>query len=316
MQIVDFNATHIEQASQIAEQNYEEEREFVRALPRINTLPDLTRFAENGLGVAAFDGDVMLGFLCSVPPFKNAFGSTSATGVFSPMGANGAIGGDRAKVYARMYQQAGEKWAHAGATSHAVSLYAHDKEVQGQFFRYGFGMRCVDAIREMDEIDSALCEGYEFTELTSAELLQVLPLDHMLDAHMATSPTFILRPSDTPESFVRRSERSQSIFFVAKTNNQVVAYLRAELAGETFIRNVPGYLHINGAFCLPEHRGKGLSQQLLHVLVKKLRAQGYTRLGVDFESINPIADRFWLKHFEPYTSSVVRRIDENALTKR
>jgi len=316
MQIVDFNATHIEQASQIAKQNYEEERRFVHALPRISSVPNLTPYAENLLGVAAVDGAVMLGFLCSVPPFKNAFGSTSATGVFSPMGTNGAIGGDRAKIYARMYQEAGDKWAHAGATSHAVSLYAHDKEVQGQFFRYGFGMRCVDAIREMDEIDSASCDGYEFSELTSAALLHVLPLDHMLDAHMARSPTFILRPSDTAESFVRRSERSQSIFFVAKTNNQVVAYLRAELAGETFIRDMPGYLHINGAFCLPEHRGKGLSQQLLHELVKKLRAQGYTRLGVDFESINPIADRFWLKHFKPYTCGVVRRIDDYALTRR
>jgi ribosomal protein S18 acetylase RimI-like enzyme len=215
-----------------------------------------------------------------------------------------------------MYQEAGEKWAQAEATSHAVSLYAHDKEVQGQFFRYGFGMRYVDAIREIDERDSAPCEGYEFTELTSAALLQILPLDHMLDAHMARSPTFILRPSDTPESFVRRSERSHSIYFVAKTNNQVVAYLRTELAGETFIRDVPGYLHINGAFCLPEHRGKGLSQQLLHMLVKRLKTRGYTLLGVDFESINPIAEGFWLKHFEPYTCSVVRRIDEYALTKR
>jgi hypothetical protein len=50
--------------------------------------------------------------------------------------------------------------------------------------------------------------------------------------------------------------------------------------------------------------------------VDQLRSRGYTLLGVDFESINPAAYRFWLKHFEAYTSVVARRIDEYALTKR
>ncbi|HEX7102015.1 MAG TPA: GNAT family N-acetyltransferase [Nitrolancea sp.] len=292
------------------------ERGFVPALPRLTTFPDLTPYAENGLGVTAFDGDIMLGFLCSVPPFQNAFGSTDATGIFSPMGANGAIGEHPAKIYARMYQAAAEKWVRAGATSHAVSLYAHDDEAQRQFFRYGFGIRCVDAIRDLDEVDSALCENYEFAELPSDEHLQVLPLVHLLDAHMAARPTFIVRPSDTPESFLRKSERSQSTYLVAKFRDQVVAYLKAELGGETFIRNVPGYMHINGAYCLPEHRGRGLPQQLLQLLVNKLRTQRCTHLGVDFESINPAAYGFWLKHFAAYTCVVARRIDENALTIR
>ena len=47
----------------------------------------------------------------------------------------------------------------------------------------------------------------------------------------------------------------------------------------------------------------------------KLKTQGYTRLGVDFESINQTAYGFWLKHFDAYTNSVVRRIDEHAITK-
>jgi len=71
---------------------------------------------------------------------------------------------------------------------------------------------------------------------------------------------------------------------------------------------------IKGAFCLPEHRGKGLHQNLLSMLVRKLKAKGYTHLGVDFESINPAAYNFWTKYFNAYTCSVVRRIDEYAVT--
>jgi len=54
---------------------------------------------------------------------------------------------------------------------------------------------------------------------------------------------------------------------------------------------------------------------MLNLLLKKLKTQGYTRLGVDFESINPTAYGFWLKHFTAYTYSVVRRIDESACRK-
>jgi hypothetical protein len=131
------------------------------------------------------------------------------------MGANGAIGENRARTYAHMYQAAGEKWARAGAASHAVCLYAHDTEAQQQFFRYGFGLRCVDAIRGMDEIDTSPCVDYDFTELTPDEFSHILPLDHMLDAHMAACSTFILRPSDTQESYIKKIEhrRFNIIFF-------------------------------------------------------------------------------------------------------
>ena len=95
-----------------------------------------------------------------------------------------------------------------------------------------------------------------------------------------------------------------------------MAFIRAELEdGETFIKNTPGYLHVKGAFCLQVHRGKGVNQKLLSLLLQKLKTQGYTRLGVIFESFNPLGSGFWLKHFSAYTHSVVCRIDEYAISK-
>jgi GNAT superfamily N-acetyltransferase len=297
----------------IAEQNYEQERRHVPVLPPISTIPDIAPLAENGLGVAAFEGDTMIGFLCSVPPFKNAFRSTDATGVFSPMGTNGAIGENRAKIYARLYQAAGEKWARSGASSHAVCLYTHDREAQEQFFRYGFGLRCVDAIRGMDEINVPLCEGYSFSELAPKDILEILPLENMLDESYVDSPFFMFRAKDSEAAFLKKYRHFQSVYFTAKYEGRIVAFVRAELDGENFIQNTPGYLHVKGAFCLPEHRGKGISQKLLSLLVQKLKPQGYTRLGVDFESFNPSGSGFWLKHFDAYTYSVVRRVDEKIL---
>ena len=268
-------------------------------------------FANNGLGVSAFDGETILGYLCNVSPFQNAFGSTDATGVFSPMGANGAVGKNRAEVYARLYQAAGEKWAWAGAASHAVCLYAHDKESQEQFFRYGFGLRCVDAIRDMDEVSALLCDGYTFEELMPEQYVEVFSLDMLLHRHYLESPFFMVKPCITEVEFLE--DVGTDRFFVSRKDGRAVAFLCVGQAGETFIHKMLGYIHADGAYCLPEHRGKGLLQGLLRLATATLKAEGYKYFGVDFESINPSAYAFWLKHFTEYTHSVVRRIDEGAV---
>lgn len=313
MQIIDFTKEHINQAIKITRQNYEVEREYAPVLPVVEQWPDLTYFAENKFGVAAIEEGELLGFLCSVSPFKNAFDSTDATGVFSPMHANGTVSENRAEIYARMYQAAAEKWAMAGATSHGICLYAHDKAGQAQFFNYGFGLRCVDAIRPMEAIDVIPCHGYTFEEIKQNEYLKVFPLEQMLDRHMAMSPTFMLRPSNDKTSFTEESIRNHSRYFVAKQQGKIAAYLKIERGGETFICNVSDYIHINGAFCLPEFRGTGVYPNLMNYVIGILKAEGYTRLGVDFESINPTAHRYWLKYFIRYTQGVVRRIDEHSI---
>ena len=75
------------------------------------------------------------------------------------------------------------------------------------------------------------------------------------------------------------------------------------------------YRHIMGAYCMPEHRGRGVYKNLLNYVINTLKTEGYTRLGVDFESINPSGSGFWLKFFHAYTNSVVRRIDERIMQR-
>jgi GNAT superfamily N-acetyltransferase len=250
------------------------------------------------------------------------------------MGANGATAENRAEIYARLYQAAGAKWAAVGAASHGICLYAHDEQAQRQFFRYGFGMRTVDAIRGMDEVDAPsiagsnappfgmdeakalLSGGYDFSELAPDDILEILPLHNMLNNSFADSPFFMYNGQSDEAAFLSDYENYHSIYFVARQNGRAVAFIRAELDGETFIQNTPGYLHCKGLYCLPKHRGTGVSQTLLNLLVQKLKADGYERLGVDFESFNPSGSGFWLKHFAAYTYGVVRRIDEKAIQGR
>ncbi len=315
MIIRDFEPKHTEEAAEIALGAYNYERAFTRELPGVSSIPMLKELSGNGLGVAAFEGGKMVGFLCCAEPFGNAFRSTDVRGVFSPMGANGAVMENHGKIYAALYQAAAKKWVKAGALSHAVCLYEHDEEAKQQLFRYGFGMRCVDAIRPMETIGRDVCGGCEFCELSGKDHASVYPLYLALNEHYCSSPFFMNRRPDTLEEFLDRSERDKKRYFAAKTGGELCAYMELSDRGETFIASGDLYRHITGAYCLPEHRGRGVYKNLLDHVVKTLKTEGYTKLGVDFESFNPSGSGFWLKYFHAYTNSVVRRIDERIMQR-
>ena len=311
MRIVPFEEKHIPAAQRLALADYERERLSVPALPPVSQLLPLEAYAANGLGVAAFEGKQMVGFLCCCPPFDHAFRATEARGVFAPMGAHGAIPENRERIYAAMYQAAAEKWVKAGAVSHALCLYAHDEVLQRQFFQYGFGLRCVDGIRPMTAIPVNPCLGYELVQLRPEEVEQVFPLELALYRHYCQSPFFMRRTPPTREAFLATAHEDEAVWFAAKHQGLVCAYVKVSATGETCVAAGNGYRHVNGAYCLPEHRGQGLYPNLLNTSIEAMGQLGYTRLGVDFESFNPTAWGFWRKHFASYTHSVVRRVDEN-----
>ena len=217
MIIRDFEPKHTEEAAEIALGAYNNERACTQALPEISGIPILKQLSGNGFGVAAFEGGKMVGYLCSVEPFEHAFRSTDVRGVFSPMGANGAVMENHGRIYAALYQAAAKKWVKAGVVSHAICLYEHDEEAKQQLFRYGFGMRCVDAIRPMETIDCTACGGYAFLELPKEDYASVYPLHLALNEHYCSSPFFMNRKPDTLEAFLDRSERNQERYFAAKT---------------------------------------------------------------------------------------------------
>ncbi|MHB1151870.1 MAG: GNAT family N-acetyltransferase [Eubacteriales bacterium] len=313
MNISDFTHNHIEEALSIAKSNYEEERRFVPILPDVEILPDLSHFSDNGLGTAIFDGGRMLGYLCCYNPLDNAFGTTYVKGTFSPIYAHGAVYINREKICKFLYKAVAEKWISKGIASHAIALYAHDAQAVNSFFQNGFGLRCIDAIRFTEEIECIPVSGYDFYELPSDRVNDTLPLKNMLIDHMGKSPAFLSYRMMDENDLRLQTGRRKSRFFIAKTHGETIAFIEITESGENFVCDDKSMLNICGAYCMPEHRGKGVYQNLLNVMITTLRNEGCKLLGVDFESFNPAAYGFWLKYFTAYTNSVVRRIDERIL---
>lgn len=313
MKIVDFEIKHVEEARMLAAQSYNEEREAVAVLPSIDTLPDLTRFTKNGLGVAAFEKDKMVGFLSCFGPYDNAFG-TSSKGIFSPIHAHAAVKENRSYIMKRMYQEAAHKWVQEKAAYHTIALYAHDTVLRNTMFEYGFGLRCIDAIRSMDTFEcSSVKEGITFEELAKEEEKDVRELRRLLAQHVGQSPCFMYKTQEGTEEWLSEKEEDESRLFVARDNKRIVAFIEIADEGENFVTVVSSMVNICGAYCMPEYRGAKVAQNLINYAIGILKSEGYKLLGVDYEGFNPTANAFWKKHFTVYTNSVVRTIDECAL---
>lgn len=331
MNIVDFNKTHIADAVQMALANYEEERRHVSILPEVSAAFDLSYFAENGLGVAAFESNCMLGFLCAYEPLLDVFGTTNVSGTFSPIHAHGVITADylnkgkyskaynRDRIYSLLYQAAADKWVKEGIRSHAIALYTHDKEAVNSFFYNGFGLRCIDAIRSLENIPefvdySPLIKStLEYSEVQKNEWGQLLDLHNQLLVHLGKSPTFMR--FDLIDEIMLYNKTSNDVrYFSVKAEGSYIAYVKIAEEGENFITEDSSMMNICGAYCDDNYRGTGVFHNLLCYLMTTLKSEGYCLLGVDMESINPNARGFWLKYFTEYTHSVVRRIDEKAIS--
>ena len=140
-------------------------------------------------------------------------------------------------------------------------------------------------------------------------------LRRKLSKHMGDSSCFMYTSEDEFEEWIHKRENNGSRIFVAKDKELPVAFVEICDEAETFVTELPSVKNICGAFCLPEYRGRQIYQDLLNYVITKLGAEDFQYLGVDYESFNPTAQRFWTKYFEPYTYSVTRRIDEGVLKK-
>ncbi len=327
MNIVRFSEEHIEQAIKIAMANYRMERQFVPALPQEerlpmrSLLPDMEHFTKVGLGAAIVENHQLLGFCCGYSPLEDAFGTTGVRGTFVPIHGHGVathiIGKDRDRMYSGLYQAVAEKWVKAGIGSHAIALYTHDKTAVSSFFYQGFGLRCMDLIRSLEEEleavrNPSVIRDIKYEELNREDWKRLLMLHNGLQEHIGGSPVFMPFPLMDEEALYEHAEEGVR-YFAAFIEGDPVAYIKLGETGENFVTEHAGMMNICGAYCHPKYRGIGIHHNLLAYMIALLKKEGYQLLGVDCESFNPTARSFWTKYFTEYTHSVVRRIDDKAV---
>lgn len=313
MNIVDFKLCHVAEAVCITQRHLENERTMVECLPEAS-IPELASLV-NGLGVAAVEDGRLLGYMGAYGPFVGMFGTYGTpfaerfAGVFSPVHAHGVAKDAPPRTWQWLYQAAADKWVRAGAAHHAIALYEHDSIAKSELFRYGFGLRCADAVRLVTLLNAAPVDGVTCRELPAGSADMVRELRWKLDFHLCQSPCFMARTEEGRREWLDQVKHRQSRLFAAMAGDEVISFIEVTDEGENFLTEHPGMRSICGAFCQEAWRGTGVSKLLLDHVLQTLQAEGVTYLGVDYETMNPTAAGFWEKYFTPYTASLVRRVD-------
>lgn len=301
------------EAAILANQSYQREQKQCKGLYD----SDYTKILEEklkelfavGNGLAAYEGDKMVGYLAFYQVYDGYFGEVKGT--WSPSFGNAYDYEDRGKFASILFQKVSERLVKEEVFSYIIVTYAHDIQVESSLTLSGFGIRCSDAIRMVkEEVHVIKNVTYEYEELPKDKAGSLLELYNQLARHLKGSPTYYASLEADEETFMKRVLQENARYFIAKDHDRIIGYLKVGDEGETFVSEEADVKNICGAYFLQEYRGTEAAASLLSYVVDVLQEEGIERLGVDCETLNPTALRFWGKYFENYTYSFARRLDE------
>jgi GNAT superfamily N-acetyltransferase len=272
----------------------------------------LQELANHTTGVAAIEGSRLVGFLMArvIPSFR---GKRTA---YCPEWAHAADPDNSCEIYQEMYAAVSADWILDKCCAHLITLFSDDKAAIDAWFWEGFGLLAVDAIRDLSRAEGEATD----TDITRAEPANVealLRLDEALRHHLWSAPTFLGDTSnpDTRRSWENQIRNEEICIQLACQVGKRIAYMKVGPANPSACHIIRDdkTASVTGAFTDPDVRGRGVGTALLNSGVNWARLVGYERCAVDFEPMNVVGSRFWLRHFRPICLSVMRIVDEKVV---
>lgn len=311
-----LNDSYIDQTLELLIDSYQEEKERIPFLPSCETLIDyfkksLIHLLKNGIGLIALKDGQVVGYLGGYV-VENVFGKCK--GIYSPLTAHAFKKEYCNFLYQQLYSRVANMWVENKSLIHIITLYSHNKEDIDQWFWMGFGLRCVDAIRQVALINTTKKPSISIKKINKENIALLATIHKTHNAYYRSSPIFMPNEDEDPVmDLTNWLDHENHHLWGAFMNDTAVGYIRIQPNGESIISRDSSIMNITGCYVCENKRGNGIGALLLNEVQKWLLENQYPLCGVDFESINVIGSHFWTQHFTPYTYSLVRRIDERIL---
>ncbi len=249
------------------------------------------------------------GYMTGIPGLRKFKGNED--GAFIPEWAHAAaIGPDRITLYSKLYACLAEQWGCSGNYTHAVSILAHDSELQKYWFRHTFGLEVIDAMIRSAPLVPPQIPGLRIVRAAKPrELAALIQMRHELQKYLFCAP-IQLPILKLPDAQALMADEQQEVF-IAYHQGCPAGYMmaRTDDSGVAAIIGGANSLSINGIFVRDRFRRFGIATALLRKVIESGTAQGITRVGVDFHSANDRAYCFLHRYFQPVCHSLVRHID-------
>jgi hypothetical protein len=313
--IVTLKSDHLIDVAEIAMNNYQSERKSVPYLPFEDKFKNIVKskleslISEDTGVIAQLNGEIS-GFIAGYK-INELWGNCK--GIYCPDYGHGVRGDNRKRIYQKLYKHSADKWVEDGFTHHALTIYAHDRETIDTFFRLGFGLRCVDAMRKVT-VTNKDNSGVKIKKMGNERIAEIADMQGKLQNYFESSPIFTPVEKEDPEKYLDNWLKGKNHhLWAAYKDNKPAGFVKIEPSGERFITESDEVMNITGAYVVEEYRRSKIAGSLLGEIQKWMLENDYRLCGVDYESFNVAGSKFWNQFFTPYTYSLVRRIDERVL---
>jgi GNAT superfamily N-acetyltransferase len=248
---------------------------------------------EGASGAVALADDQVTGFLLGSPKAATPWGPNLWVEA-----AGQAL--EDAQAVRDLYALAAARWVAEGRTAHYVLVPASDRALLDAWFRLGFGLQQVHAIRPT-RIGYDLPAGLTIRRAGRDDLDVLAKLDIMLPAHQASSPVFSSAPVPTYDQ--ARAEWEQDFddqeytTLVAERDGRVVGSAAGCSLSESTVHRGLARPEAAAFFAFaavrPEARGTGAGRALGEAVIDWAANAGYDRIVTDWRSTNLLASRAW-----------------------
>ncbi len=318
IEFVNLDVKYADEAYLLAKAEYDRAKENMAVIDcegaEANLEKTVRTVFEHGVGKVAVKDGKVVGYAGYYAPINGFHGDVN--GAFSPLGASAVTskeisGIDRGKLVELLLTTSLRDLVNNGVFCIGFSSYSCDKELLASLVLNGFGVRRCDAVTEAEKLCGVEYK-YPIKELTGEEKRTIIPLYHNLNEYLSTSPMFMPNMEDPAiyDEWVSDDERR---IFAMYDGDEPVGFVCAKPDAENYISSCGEVANMCGFYVLPEYRRHHVAEQLVSFLAETFVKEGYKKIGVDYETINPSALRFYNKFFTPYTYTLVRRIDERVV---
>ena len=313
VEIVSLEQRHLEDAAVLVCARYRALRQRLPLMPSRfqepdNILPQLHDLAGQAPGVVAIRGGRLAGFLVAYQ-FPDFRGKPSA---YSPEWANGAQMDGSRRIYEALYTGLAARWVSEGYNTHLLSLMAHDQDGLEGWRWLGFGLLATDGVRNLEPVTGSN-SGVDLRQAGPGDAMQVTALIEALRQHMAAPPTYLYQDDSVEiEGTLEHLADPAHALWLAYQGTEAVACMGQGPANPNACDLISdsGTTSIISAYTRRRARGAGVATALLNQVLDWGRAEGYERCAVDWEPMNVLATRFWMRHFQPVSHAMIRHIDE------
>ncbi len=256
--------------------------------------------APDASGAVAVDGGRVVGYLLGRPLDDAVWGPN----VWLELAGAASLDPESARD---LYAVAAQGWVDAGRTAHYVLVPAHDAGLVDAFFRLGFGLQHVHAIRAPAPAGPAP-DGVLVRAARPADVPVLARLDLELPRHQGRSPVFSSGPMSSEEESVAEWEQDvedeRFATFVAELDGEVVgSAVGCDLAMSSLHAGPAradraGFLGF--AAVLPAARGRGAGRALGEAVIDWSARSGHRSVVTDWRGTNLLSSRTWPRlGFEP-----------------